>query len=58
MILSFSRIFFKFAKPGRKRKVKRLNSNGLNQPNSAHKLGKRAGTRARDIIFSQRPSAI
>jgi hypothetical protein len=49
----FSRIFYKFSKPGRKRKGKMINSDGLKP---AHYQAKRARARAGD--FAQRSRGI
>jgi hypothetical protein len=56
MILSFSRLFYKFPKSGRKRKGKRLNSNGLKPAQLSPQTGENAPTRARDVNFAKGPS--
>jgi hypothetical protein len=58
MILSFSRIFYEFSKPGRKRKREGMNSNGLKPARASPRTGKHARARAHVGQYAQRPSGI
>jgi hypothetical protein len=51
---NFSRILYKFPKPGRKRKRKGMNSNGLKPA----RVGPLTGKHARDVVFARRTLAV
>jgi hypothetical protein len=53
----FSRIFYKFPKPGRKRKRERMNSNGLKPTRYGPCPGESAPMRAHEVSFTQRTPA-
>jgi hypothetical protein len=54
----FDRIFYKLPKPGRKRKRKGMNSNGLKPTRVGPLTRKRARARAHNVVFAQRTPAV
>jgi hypothetical protein len=51
---NFSMIFYEFPKSGRKRKRKKVNSNGLKLAHVGPRTGESAPTRACGVHFAQR----
>jgi hypothetical protein len=57
LLLAFSRIFYDFSNPGRKRKREMVNSGGLKLARVGPHTGESAPARARGVYFAQRTLA-